>query len=147
MIVFDLACDQGHIFEAWFRDSKTFEAQANAGDVPCPTCGSTAVKKTLMSPNLSGSKKRDSQPAMTAKAAMETQQAAEVRQALQQVRKTVEEKFDYVGPQFAEEARKIHYGESDARDIYGETSESEAKALNDEGVAVQRIPWVPREDS
>ena len=147
MIVFDLKCAKGHVFEAWFRDSASFEAQAVKGDVPCPTCGSTKVSKALMAPNVAGAKKKDSQSEMTTKAAMETKKAAEARKALQELRKTVEDNFDYVGSNFAEEARKIHYGESDSRDIYGETSEKEAKELNDEGVTVQRIPWVPRDNS
>ena len=67
--------------------------------------------------------------------------------ALRGLRRKVEDNFDYVGPQFAEEARKIHYGESDAHNIYGETSDQEAKELRDEGVAFTRIPWAPRQDS
>jgi hypothetical protein len=83
----------------------------------------------------------------TAKALREVEQSAKVRQALQELRRQVEETFDYVGPEFAEEARKIHYGETDERPIYGETSEEEAEALEEEGVSVSRIPWLPRENS
>ena len=81
------------------------------------------------------------------KAMREAEQSVKVRRALQELRRQVEANFDYVGPQFAEEARKIHYGESDERPIYGETSEEEAEALDEEGVGVTRIPWLPRENS
>ncbi len=83
----------------------------------------------------------------TTKAMREVEQSAKMRRALQELRRHVEESFDYVGPEFAEEARKIHYGETDERPIYGETSEEEAEALEEEGVSVSRIPWLPRENS
>ena len=83
----------------------------------------------------------------TSKAMREAEQSVKVRRALQELRRQVEENFDYVGPEFAEEARKIHYGESGERPIYGETSEEEAEALEEEGVGVSRIPWLPRENS
>ena len=83
----------------------------------------------------------------TTKAMREAEQSVKVRRALQELRRQVEENFDYVGPEFAEEARKIHYGESGERPIYGETSEEEAEALEEEGVGVSRIPWLPRENS
>lgn len=146
MILYDLRCRKGHVFEAWFRDSGTYEAQVSAGEVPCPTCGTAKVEKALMAPNVAGTKKRDRDPVPT-KAAMETKEAAETRKALVEMRKKIEANFDYVGANFAEEARKIHYGETDPRSIYGETSQEEAKALDEEGVEVQRIPWLPRENS
>jgi len=83
----------------------------------------------------------------TTKAMREVEQSAKMRRALQELRRQVEESFDYVGPEFAEEARKIHYGETDERPIYGETSDAEAEALEEEGVSVSRIPWLPRENS
>ena len=83
----------------------------------------------------------------TTKAMREVEQSAKIRRALQELRRHVEESFDYVGPEFAEEARKIHYGETGERPIYGETSEEEAAALEEEGVSVSRIPWLPRENS
>ena len=83
----------------------------------------------------------------TTKAMREAEQSAKMRRALQDLRQHVEDNFDYVGPEFAEEARKIHYGESDESPIYGETSDEEAEALEEEGVRVSRIPWLPRENS
>ncbi len=146
MILYDLRCRKGHVFEAWFRDSGTYEAQVSAGEVPCPTCGTTKVEKSLMAPNVAGTKKRD-RDAVPTKAAMETKEAAEMRKALVEMRNKIEADFDYVGANFAEEARKIHYGETDSRSIYGETSQDEAKALDEEGIEVQRIPWLPRDNS
>lgn len=140
MIVFDLRCRKAHVFEAWFRDSASFEAQAKAGKVQCPVCGSKKVEKALMAPNLATGEGREM-------AVVDTEKAAEVRQKLKEIRQHVEDNCDYVGAQFAEEARKIHYGEEEARGIYGETSDDEAKALEEEGVPVQRVPWLPRENS
>ena len=150
MIVFDLVCPKGHCFESWFKDGAAYDQQVSAGHVACPACGSTDIKKALMAPNLSGTKKKEEtppQPQMTKKAALEMKQAAELRENLKKIRQSVEENFDYVGRGFAEEARKIHYGETEARNIYGETSDEEAKALTEEGVDVARIPWIEREDS
>jgi hypothetical protein len=164
MIVYNLKCEKDHIFETWFRDSATYDRQAAAGEVLCPVCGSGTVEKAIMAPRLAKSAGRDrghreDQPApsggaggatvggATAKALREGERSAKVRRALAELRHQVEENFDYVGPQFAEEARKIHYGETGERAIYGETSDEEAEALEEEGVGVQRIPWLPREDS
>ena len=140
MIVYDLKCRKGHQFEAWFRDSAAFDAQQAAGDVRCPSCGSKKVEKALMAPNLGRAKQRAAAP-------QEQPEAKQVRQALHELRRQVEANCDYVGERFPEEARKIHYGEVDPKGIYGESTPEEAKALHDEGVKVQRIPWLPRENS
>ncbi len=174
MILYDLRCRKGHVFEAWFRDSAAYDDQAAAGEVACPTCGSKKVAKAPMAPRLgkggldrgvgeTGEAGRaeaqttetgttetgptETGPAETGPAETETAKAAEAMRALRGLRRKVEDNFDYVGPQFAEEARKIHYGESDAHSIYGETSDREAKELRDEGVTFTRIPWAPRQDS
>lgn len=135
MIKYDLKCEQDHRFEAWFRDSAGYDEQRAAGEVTCPHCGSTAVEKAPMAPRLAGNGK--------AKAEM----LARMRTELTALRQKVEENCDYVGPRFAEEARKIHYGESEARGIYGETSADEAKELADEGVAFSRVPWLPKDNA
>ena len=140
MIVFDLKCRKAHVFEAWFPDSASFDAQAAAGKVQCPVCGSKKVEKALMAPNVAKGEARQS-------GASDREKAAEIRRQLKDIRRHVEENCDYVGAQFAEEARKIHYGEEESRGIYGEASDEEAKALEDEGVAVQKVPWLPRENS
>ena len=150
MIVFNLKCRRDHLFEAWFRDNETFDEQVAAGVVGCPICGSKNVEKALMAPHVAKGGRAEggrAEGGRAEEAARETANVAQAKKALGELRRQVEESCDYVGPTFAEEARKIHYGESDERNIYGETSNEEAEALNDEGVKVQRIPWLPRENS
>ncbi len=139
MIVFDLKCRQDHRFQGWFRNGESFDAQVAAGEVACPVCGDAQVGKAPMAPRLV--KSRGDGPERRA------QVIAEVKRVLGELRQQVEDNCDYVGPQFAEEARKIHYGETEARPIYGEASKDEAEALADEGIDVAAIPWLPRTDA
>ncbi len=165
MILYDLKCRKHHVFETWFRDSASYEEQVAAGAISCPTCGSRKVEKALMAPRLSrsgrtrdaarqsGEDKGRGGPGggpggkMATRAVKETAEAAEVMGKLRELRQNVEENCDYVGGEFAEEARKIHYGEEDPRNIYGETSDKQAEELHEEGVTFSRIPWAPRQDS
>ena len=140
MISFNLRCGQDHVFEAWFKDSKTFDRQAKQGKVVCPVCGDAKVEKAPMAPNIATSKSRKPVPS-------EAAVAAEMKKALADLRDAVEKNCDYVGDQFAEEARKIHYEETEHRNIYGEASDSDAEALKEEGIEVNRIPWLPRTNS
>jgi hypothetical protein len=135
MILFDLRCKDGHGFEAWFRDGATYEDQVAAGAIACPVCGVTVVTKALMAPAVSSRPKIDAR------------QAAEAMRVLRKVQNHIEKNFDHVGPQFAEEARKMHYGEAERRSIYGEASTAEAKELRDEGIEVNQIPWLPSQDA
>jgi hypothetical protein len=135
MILFDLRCPTGHAFEAWFRDGATFDQQAAAHEIACPVCGSREVAKALMAPAVSPSR-----------AKIDAERATRMVQALREVRDHVEKNFDHVGPRFAEEARKIHYGEVEKRNIYGDATREESRALEDEGIEVGRIPWLPRHD-
>jgi hypothetical protein len=157
MIVFDLKCSRGHVFEAWFADSAAFRKQAKRGDVACAVCGDTAVEKALMAPNLapSGKGKSDSKgaphddaPASAVTAAPKpSPEAAEVYKALRAAREVIEKNFDNVGGKFAEEARKIHYGEAKTRNIYGDATPDDARELKDEGVEFDLLPWLPPRDS
>jgi hypothetical protein len=133
MIVFDLKCKAGHVFEAWFRDSAAFNRQKSKREIACPACGNTHIKKAPMAPNISTGKGREAAPA---------DGAADATVMLAKLRDHIVKNCDYVGEKFPEEARKIHYGEADKRDIYGEASADEARALNEEGIAFQRLPWV-----
>jgi hypothetical protein len=145
MIVFDLLCPNDHEFESWFQDSAAFEKLAKAGHVACPICGDTKISKSLMAPAVSGTKKKSNEKmAISAKAA---QQMGQYMEAVKEMREQVEKNCDYVGEKFPEEARKMHYGEAETRNIYGEATDSEADALKEEGVEVQRIPWTPSEDA
>ena len=156
MILYRLRCSKGHEFESWFKDSKTYERQEKKSLVGCAVCGDAKVTRAPMAPRLS--KRGTSAPvevtagaAPTPVAAEQQQMAAlaqkmprELREALLKVRAEVEKSCEHVGDRFAEEARKIHYGESDKRGIYGQTSEEEATALAEEGIEFGRLPWIPR---
>lgn len=160
MIHYQLRCSQDHEFDGWFKDSAGFERQAKRGLVECPVCSDTKVERALMTPAVSKREKSVAReetptpvpaPAPTPQPPAESIFAggkvpAEVVALLQRVRAEVEKSCDYVGPQFADEARKMHRGESDKRGIYGETTPDEAEALADEGIEVNSIPWVPRAD-
>lgn len=147
MIVYDLRCEQEHLFEGWFPSSGAFDAQRAAGEVVCPVCASTAVEKALMAPNVAA--KSNSAPANPpAKPPSDPKPTADdAVQMLAKMRKTVEDNCDYVGKGFAEEARKIHYGETDPRGIYGEASKEDAAELSDEGIDFAEIPWVPNAEN
>ena len=135
MILFDLRCKDGHGFEAWFRDSAAYDDQAAAGDLACPVCGSAEVSKALMA------------PAVNSRPKIDPGQAAELMRVWRGVQNHIEKNFDHVGPKFAEEARKMHYGDAAKRSIYGEATKTEAKELRDEGIEVNQIPWLPRPDA
>ncbi|MBI1774734.1 MAG: DUF1178 family protein [Proteobacteria bacterium] len=146
MILYDLRCKDGHSFEGWFRDSAGYDQQAKARKIICPVCGSKKVEKALMAPRLARSRRGESKlPAKNEK--MVNVEQAEMLKALRGVRKQIEDNCDYVGERFPEEARKIHYGETEQRGIYGEASDTEAEALKDEGITVNRVPWVPPADN
>lgn len=139
MIKYELKCRKDHVFEAWFYDMATYDKQAAAGRIACPVCNSRKVEKAPMAPRLSRSKK--------VQAADEAKQKAVMMKALHELRDHVEKNADYVGGEFAEEARKIHYGETEQRNIYGEASREEATELAEEGIDVAMIPWLPRGDA
>jgi hypothetical protein len=153
MILFDLQCAKKHVFESWFKDSAAYERQAKRGLVTCPYCGSAKVEKALMAPRLSGTRKsRKAKPEGSASpvavaADPTTENAAELHRQLAQLRRHIETNFDAVGDRFAEEARKIHYGEVAQRSIYGRTTAEEARALEEEGVEFAPVPWLPDNDA
>ena len=145
MILFDLACRNDHVFEAWFRDGATFEAQRKARKIPCPECGDLRVEKAPMAPRINKGAAEPA-PAKAISAPPDPKQA-EMMKALRKLRQIVETNFEHVGPRFPEEARAIHYGEQEKRGIYGEATPKEAEELAEEGIGVSSIPWLPRQDS
>ena len=165
MIRYELRCDQAHEFDGWFKDSAAFDKLAGAGFVECPHCGPTKVAKRLMAPAIpkkgrpARNTKAEAPPAPVPEApaapasppalpaAALAAMPAELRSMLRHMRTEIEKNCDYVGADFAEEARKIHHGETEARGIFGEASEDEAEALREEGIEVARIPWVPPSDA
>ena len=145
MIVFDLRCNKDHVFEAWFASSSAFEAQAKSGAVSCPVCGSAKVVKALMAPAVAGTR-RDDEPMSRPEAPSNGKPATYIN-ALKELRDHVESTCEHVGARFPEEARKMHYGEAEKRNIYGEATESQADKLREEGIDFDRIPWLPSHDA
>jgi hypothetical protein len=156
MILYRLRCGKGHEFESWFKDSKAYERQEKRSLIGCPECGDSKVARAVMAPRIGKGGKKQAVVSSDVPAApepsSEQQQMAtlakhmpkEMRETLLKLRKQVEKNCEHVGDKFAEEARKIHYGESDKRGIYGETTNKEAEALAEEGIEFGRLPWIPR---
>ncbi len=138
MISFNLICKNDHEFEGWFRNSNDFDRQAKKQLIACPECDNTEIAKSLMAPVVGA--KDTVRASRTEKA----EQARKVRKMLGEVRDYVETNFDDVGDDFTDEARKIYYGESDERPIYGNASDEDAQELAEEGVPVGKLPWVKR---
>lgn len=134
MIRYALVCESGHEFEGWFGVSGDFDDQAARGLLVCPICARPEVRKGMMSPAVAGTRHGSGMPAV-------------VRQAMTEIRRHVEENFDYVGPRFAKEARAIHDGAAEKRGIYGEASPAEVKSLVADGVPVSPLPPEPPKKS
>jgi len=128
MIRYALLCDQEHGFEAWFSNSSAFDDQNERSLIECPQCGSVMVRKAVMSPAVATSRKRDATP------------EAKLKAMASQVKAHIRNNFDYVGSDFAAEARAIHAGDKRDRQIYGETSPEEGEALREEGIPVAPLP-------
>ena len=145
MIHYDLMCDQGHVFDGWFRDSAAFDAQAGQGLVLCAVCGSSKIEKQLMAPGIpTKSNRKDSTPQKMLAGPVDPRLQA-MAQMMREMRKQVEQNAEYVGDKFAEEARKIHYEETEKRGIYGEATADDAKALIEEGIEVHPLPRLPED--
>ena len=139
MIRFSLICDRDHEFEAWFRSNDDFDRQKKRGFVDCPTCGSKKVGKALMAPAVSTGRSQEK----IALAMNEAQKNAMAE--MKALSAKMRENADYVGDKFAEEARKIHFGETETRGIYGEATLDEAKSLAEDGVGFMPIPVFPED--
>lgn len=134
MISFSLQCGNVHRFDSWFTSSGAYEALQKAGHVACPICGDRTIEKALMAPAIAAT---DTPPPPISK-------KTEVEAAMAQMRKMVEENSDYVGLNFAAEARAMHLGDMPARPIYGEAKGEEARALIEDGIPVAPLPFLPR---
>ena len=131
MIVFNLVCDEcEYPFEGWFDDTKSFNNQKKRKLINCPNCESSNVSKTLVAPNVS--KKSNSKPVKNTKT---------LASNIKKIRKIVEKNFDYVGDNFFEEAKKIKYGETKDRPIYGEATIEETKELIEEEINITPLPF------
>jgi hypothetical protein len=162
MIRYSLVCDRKHDFEIWFTNSADYDKQAKRGLVSCPACGSSKVEKALMAPSLgAGAKKKRAaaprpieapaaaEPAPPAEqaspVAMMSPQETELRAKLKELRDHLTKNADNVGKKFPEEARKMHYGETEHRSIYGEATAEDAKDLHEEGIEFHPLPILPDE--
>ena len=140
MIRYALACDHDHPFEAWFSSSSDYDDQAGRGLVECPFCGSRAVSKQIMAPAVAGTKRSAPAPDLARMRSM-------MMEAAREVRTHVEQNFDYVGDAFAKEARDIHEGRSEHREIYGEATPAEVRKLKEDGVPCAPLPPAPVDPS
>lgn len=130
MIRYTLRCARGHEFESWFQSATAFDTLTARGAVSCIECGGTEVAKSLMAPAVaSTAPQRESDP-------------THVR-AIEALRREIETRSDYVGRDFAAEARRIHAGDVPQRMIHGEARLDEARALIEEGVPVAPLPFLP----
>ncbi len=172
MIRYALNCDRGHVFESWFQNSAAYDKQAKRSLVTCPVCGSAKIEKAIMAPRVSASAADDEiaaprlptppqapSPQAPSSQALATQAKPpaaantsvgmisppeqELRQKLKEIRDHITKNANYVGTRFPEEARKIHYGETEHRSIYGEASPDEAKELFEEGIEFHPLPILP----
>ena len=141
MIKYALQCEAAHEFEGWFGSSSDYDDQAARGLVECPVCGSHGVSKQIMAPAVAGTKAQRSAPAPGGFGDPKMREM--MMTAMGEVRRHVEDNFDYVGDAFAKEARAIHEGKSEERGIYGEASPTEVKALVEDGVKVAALPPAP----
>ena len=140
MIHYDLICDKGHEFDGWFRDSATYDKQARRGFVACSVCGSSKVEKQLMAPGIPTKSNRKDEVPQRMVAGPVDPRVAMMMKMMREMRQHVEENADYVGDKFADEARKMHAGDTEERAIWGETTPEEARALEEEGVPASPLP-------
>lgn len=149
MIRYSLICDKEHEFESWFPDSDSFDMQAKRGFVTCPTCGSIKIRKAIMAPRVrtgESAETRIAPPAAPEAAAalpMASGRDAELRAMLRALRDHVKANAEDVGDKFAETARRMHYGETEHRSIYGQSTIEDARALHEEGIEVHPLPILP----
>ncbi|MGJ8616137.1 MAG: DUF1178 family protein [Sulfitobacter sp.] len=147
MIHYALKCDQGHNFESWFQSAAAFDALADAGHLSCAICGSSDVKKAIMAPRVvaKSTPGKAALPTEDAPVPMLKSPQSDVEKAVAELRKKVEETSDYVGNDFARQARAMHLGDVPERAIYGEAKPDEARSLIDDGVPLLPLPFRPRQ--
>ncbi len=123
-----------HTFQAWFSSSQDYDTQAEQGLLLCPQCGDKNIEKAIMAPNVATSRQKD------ARADRQKQMLKMMNAAADKIRQEISDKCDYVGEEFADEARAIHYGEKPERAIYGQASVQQARSLAEEGIPVAALP-------
>ncbi|MBE9636568.1 DUF1178 family protein [Salipiger mangrovisoli] len=146
MIQYSLKCAEDHRFDSWFQSAGAFDKLHAAGMVACAVCGSPKVEKVLMAPRVNSGAARP-EPAAAPEKPKLSEPASEAEKALRALREHVEKTSDYVGRDFAREARAMHIGDAPHRPIWGETRGDEAKALIEDGVPVAPLPFMPTRKS
>ena len=137
MIRYDLVCENEHFFESWFKDSKSYQKQLEANEIACPKCNNSNISKSLMAPGIP--KKTNTKNGNV----IANSSSRSINDAIRKIRDEIKKNSEYVGDQFPEEARKIHYNEAEMRSIYGKASKTEITELVDEGIDIIQIPEIP----
>ena len=137
MIRYDLVCENEHFFESWFKDSKSYQKQLEANEIACPKCNNSNISKSLMAPGIP--KKTNTKNGNV----IANSSSSSINNAIRKIRDEIKKNSEYVGDQFPEEARKIHYNEAEMRSIYGKASKTEITELVDEGIDIIQIPEIP----
>ena len=136
MINYTLKCDQNHTFDSWFKSAEAFEMLVKKSMVVCSECGSTKITKAIMAPNVSTSRKKDNKPS-------ELEKKSKLKHDILELKRKIEANSEYVGNNFANEARSMYLGETPERSIYGEAKADDAKKLIDDGIPVMPLPFLP----
>ena len=136
MINYTLKCDQNHTFDSWFKSAEAFEMLVKKSMVVCSECGSTNITKAIMAPSVSTSRKKDNKPS-------ELEKKSKLKNDILELKKKIEANSEYVGNNFANEARSMYLGETPERSIYGEAKADDAKKLIDDGIPVMPLPFLP----
>ena len=136
MINYTLKCDQNHTFDSWFKSAEPFEMLVKKSMVVCSECGSTKITKAIMAPSVSTSRKKDNKPS-------ELEKKSKLKNDILELKKKIEANSEYVGNNFANEARSMYLGETPERSIYGEAKTDDAKKLIDDGIPVMPLPFLP----
>ncbi|MDR6668090.1 DUF1178 family protein [Rhizobium sp. 1399] len=140
MIRYSLICENAHEFEGWFSEGADFDRQVASGFLTCPVCNSVSISKSLMAPSVSTARKKEEMQTV----AMDTARR-EAFLKLKEAVAAIKANSEDVGTRFPEEARKIHYGEADARGIIGQATPDEAEALVEEGIEIAALPVLPED--
>lgn len=142
MIQYSLKCENDHSFDSWFASADAYDKLADNGMVSCAVCGSTKVGKAIMAPRVRTTKGKEAPAPPT----LPTEKSA-AEQAMAEMRAQVEQNSEYVGTNFATEARSMHLGDAPERAIYGEAKPEEAKSLIEDGIPVTPLPFMPTRKS
>ena len=140
MIKYNLKCEKNHEFESWFSNSEEFDKLNTKGMLECIYCSSKKITKSIMAPMISSSKKNNNQIDI-----IENEFKKEKNKLLQ-LRKYIENNFDYVGDDFSRKVREVYYDKKSNKAIYGKTTPEEREELSEEGIDLFSIPWIDKDN-